>query len=247
MDQRSEAPMGGQRERKSVLGALDVERRPALAAIVTERLRDAIVFGQLKLGEGVSEDRLATLLNVSRTPVREALTALQLQGLIAIQPQRGSYVFQPDEQDVAELCAFRLMLEVQALQLAHRRDARAVLGSLETTQDAMERAEAIGDSLAAARADAAFHNALFTHCGNRFLVQSYALVAGRIGAVRYFARGSAGSRSASGAGHRSIIAAVAEGDLANAEAVLTEHVMNMRVHFAEAKRGTLVAVARDLP
>lgn len=220
----------------AMLLSIDIERKPALAAQVTERLREAIVFGQLKLGEAVSEDRLASLLNVSRTPVREALAALQLQGLIVIQPQRGSYVFQPTEQDIAELCEFRLMIETHALRLAQDRDRSATRSALERAQSAMEHAEASGDPVAAAKADADFHNALFAGCGNQILVQSYALVSGRIGAIRYFARGSAGSRKASSSGHRAIITAFAKADLAAAEAVLTTHVMNMRVHFSEALR-----------
>ncbi len=210
--------------------------------MVEERIRDAIMFGELSLGEPVSEDRLANLLNVSRTPVREALTALQLQGLIVILPQRGSYVFQPTEPDIAELCEFRLMVEAHALRLAQRRAPIATLAALETAQSAMEHAEVVGDPLAAAKADAEFHNALFAGCGNQILVQSYSLVSGRVGAIRYFARGSEGSRMASSAGHRAIIRAFAKADVQAAEAALSIHVMNMRVHFGEALRA-----ARDRP
>ena len=220
----------------TTLQAFAITRKPPLAALVTDRVRDAIVFGQLKLGEAVSEDRLATLLKVSRTPVREALASLQVQGLIIIQPQRGSFVFQPAERDIAELCEFRAMLEVHALRLALTRHRDATLADLEAAQDHMETAEAAGQVQTAARADAAFHDALFSGCGNRILVQSYALVSGRIGAVRYFARGSAGSRLASSAGHRAIIDAFARADLETAQSLLTTHILNMRVHFSEALR-----------
>ena len=79
-----------------------LSRSPSLASIAAERIRDAIIAGDLKLGEALSEDRLATTLGISRTPVREALTSLQVQGLITIHPQRGSFDFRPTRQDVKE-------------------------------------------------------------------------------------------------------------------------------------------------
>jgi DNA-binding GntR family transcriptional regulator len=221
---------------RPALRALDSERKPPLGVLATERLREAIVFGRLKLGEAVSEDRLAALLNVSRTPVREALTALQMQGLVVIQPQRGSYVFQPTERDVADLCEFRRMVETHALRLAYAKGTSELGCDLAEAQARMEQAELNANALLAAKADEEFHNAFFAHCGNRILVESYALVSGRIGAVRFFARGSSGSREASSAGHRAIIRAIAARDLDTAETVLSKHIMNMQLHFSEALR-----------
>jgi len=216
------------------LGALVLERKPALATLVTGRIRDAIMFGELSLGEAVSEDRLATMLGVSRTPVREALTALQLQGLIVIQPQRGSFVFQPTEEDVVQLCEMRSLLELGALKLAQARRHAATLQQLQAAEGDMETAEAGGDDRAAARADAAFHEALFANCGNRFLVQSYALVSGPIGAIRYFARKAQGARKSPAREHRAIIKAFAKSDLATATSVLSTHIADMRTRFRDA-------------
>jgi len=218
------------------LGALVLERKPALAALVTGRIREAIMFGELDLGEAVSEDRLATMLGVSRTPVREALTALQLQGLIAIQPQRGSFVFQPTEADVEQLCELRSLLELGALRLAQARKHSATLQRLQAAEADMEAAEGSGDDRAAARADAEFHEALFANSGNRFLVQSYALVSGPIGAIRYFARKAQGSRKSTAREHRAIIKAFAKSDLAAATTMLSSHIADMRTRFREAVR-----------
>jgi DNA-binding GntR family transcriptional regulator len=218
------------------LGALVLERKPALATLVIERIREAIMFGELSLGEAVSEDRLAIMLGVSRTPVREALTSLQLQGLIVIQPQRGSFVFQPTEEDVTQLCEVRSLLELGALRLAQARQHAATLRQLQAAEADMETAEAAGDDRAAARADAAFHEALFANCGNRFLVQSYALVSGPIGAIRYFARKAQGARKSPAREHRAIIKAFAKSDLAAATSVLSAHIADMRTRFREAVR-----------
>jgi DNA-binding GntR family transcriptional regulator len=217
------------------LGAIAARRAPALADLVAERLRDAIMFGELGLSEAISEDRLATMLGVSRTPVREALTALQLQGLVVIQPQRGSFVFEPTEKDLAEICEYRLFVESQAMALAAKRASRETVAALKSAQSAMDAAEAAGDLAAAARADAAFHNAFLEHCGNQLLVQAYTLVSGRVGAIRFLARRSSGTKSHASKQHRAIIAALRDEDMAEANAVLSVHIMNMQAHFAEAR------------
>ena len=88
----------------------------------------------------------------------------------------------------------------------------------------------------AAKADAAFHEALFAHCGNRFLVQSYALISGQIGAMRYLARHSDRSREATPFEHRAIIEAIARGDLTAAVSILKAHIAAMPARFRKASQ-----------
>lgn len=195
------------------------------------------MYGDLALGEPVSEDRLAGLLGVSRTPVREALSALAMQGLIEIKPQRGSFVFQPSAAAIKELCEFRAIVEVQAMRLAHARAADATVAALSAADHDLRGAAARGDVVGAARADAAYHDAFVTHCGNGLLEQAYLLVSGRVGAIRFRARTSGGSRAASSLDHQAMIASFRAGDLAATEATLTDHIMRMQRHFEE----------RDLP
>lgn len=228
--------MAASDKQTTALRTIDLGRRPALALIVEERLREAIMFGELALGEPISEDRMATRLGVSRTPVREALTALQMQGLVSIQPQRGSYVFSPTDRDLSDICEFRFWIESRALTLAHERDKAATLAAMKAAELAMETAEADRDHAAAARADAAFHAAFIERCGNSLLEQAYMLVSGRVGAIRYFARRSSGAKSYAGAQHRDIIEAVENDQLERACSILQRHVLNMRNHFLEAKQ-----------
>ena len=223
--------------RVSTLSAIAVERRPALATIVADRIRDAIVFGELGLGEAVSEERLAAMLGVSRTPVREALTLLQLQGLIDIRPQRGSFVFQPTQADIEELCQFRALVEVGALRMAYQNNRIAMLSDLQAAQDVLNAAESADDWVAAARADAEFHAAFFRHSGNRVLVQAYDLISGRIGAARFFTRRSELSKRRVGMEHRTIMKAISRGDVEAATAALTAHIIAMPGRFVEAQKG----------
>ena len=227
--------------RPAALAVIDMARRPALATIVADRIRDAIISGELGLGEAVSEERLASMLGVSRTPVREALTHLQLQGLIDIRAQRGSFVFQPTFEDIVELCVFRAMLETGALRLAYAGKRAATLKDLQSAQQALSAAEAANDWGAAARADADFHQALFANSGNRALMQAYDLIAGRIGAARFFTRLSDQSLRRTGPEHRSIIRSFSRGDVEAACQTLTGHIAAMPHRFAEAQASVKVA------
>ena len=99
-----------------------LQRPPSLATLATDRLKAAIEGAEFDLGAPLSEDKLATFLGISRTPVREALNMLSVQGLVEILPQRGSYVFFPSEEDVAQLCEFRMMMESRAIGLCLARN-----------------------------------------------------------------------------------------------------------------------------
>jgi DNA-binding GntR family transcriptional regulator len=209
----------------------------SLTARGTERLRRAILEAELQLGEALSEDKLANALNVSRTPVREALTVLQAQGLIDIQPQRGSFVFVPSEADLVELCEFRRMIEVEALRLCFSRAREKTLRDLRNAVSAMDAARRARDQKASVRADSVFHDALLANCSNHYLVDAYRLVSGRVAALRAHRSSGAIQKDANDE-HHAIVDAVARNDLATAEAVLAAHVLKMRERYA-------VAIARQ--
>lgn len=204
----------------------------SLATHVADRLREAIVDGRFRLGEALSELTLAAALGVSRTPVREALTALQREGLIDIRPQAGSFVFLPSGEDVGELAEFRHVLEIAALRLAYVRRRQAMLGDLRQAMAAMEQARAAADARAFARADDAFHAGLVANSANEHLVGAYRLVAGRVAALRaHNLRATDAVRRGVLGEHRAIVAALAKGDLDGASGRLAEHLLRMRVRY----------------
>jgi DNA-binding GntR family transcriptional regulator len=221
-----------------VLEALPRSRPPAgsLTAAVTEQIRAAIVDGRFALGEALSELKLAAALKVSRTPIREALTALQLQGLIDVRPQAGSFVFLPSDEDVAELAEFRRLLESAALRLCHARRRDQALRQMREAVDAMERARDADDRLGVARADTAFHQAIVENSANEYLIAAYRLVSGRVAALRtHNLMAAITIRNRSLAEHRALIAALTRGDVDRAQAILDEHIRRMRLRFDLAR------------
>jgi DNA-binding GntR family transcriptional regulator len=208
-----------------------------LTTRVTDAIRQSIVDAEFELGEALSESSLAARLGVSRTPVREALTTLQRQGLIVIRPQSGSFVFMPSEEDVAELCEFRRLIETAALRLAYVRRRAQALAQMREAIAAMEAAHKADDALAYARADAAFHEAIVENSANRYLIESYTLASGRVSALRTRNLSvSTPLRRRSNTAHRAIAAAFEKGNLPEAEQLVDEHVLQMAIGFRALRR-----------
>lgn len=216
---------------------LKVEQPRSLVTIVEDRLRAAIIDAEMRFGESLSEEALSEALGVSRTPVREALARLQLQGLVTIVPKKGTFVFAPTEEDVAELCVFRFMLETQALRECLARAREPALAAMTEALAAMEAAQAGGSRRDYARADTGFHEVFFRHCGNRYLANAYRGVSGRVAALRtHLSVPLKGEQERSMAEHRQMVEAFAAGRLADLDAILHRHIMRARDVYADVLR-----------
>lgn len=164
---------------------LELERPRLLTDVVGERIRQAIVSGDLQLGEQVSEAQLAALMGVSKTPVREALLRLKNEGLVEIHPQRGTFVFTLSAQELTHLLQFRAMVETEALREAMQAHPRELLKRMALCVKEMKAAERAKDLAALARIDMAFHWAFFESCDNRYLRSSYELLRHQLTALRH--------------------------------------------------------------
>ncbi len=109
---------------------------------VADRLREAILRGQLKPGQKLDQNELAELLNVSRSPVREALRTLAAEGLVEVYPHRGAVVAELSPEEFEEISIIRVVLEGMAARLAapHIDDERIallkdILAELDNTTD----------------------------------------------------------------------------------------------------------------
>jgi len=197
----------------------------SLATQIASRLRQAVIEGELALGSQIPEESLAQSFGVSRTPVREALNQLQLQGLVHVKPQVGSFVFYPSIEDVTALCQFRRVIEPRAAELAYHHDKVGAVGALESAIADMERALQHRDTVAYGRADTALHEALFAHCGNPYLQESYKLAAGRIAALRTNLSAPIDvGNPASFAEHRSFLKLFIKGNFEAFEKLMVVHV-----------------------
>jgi len=215
--------------------ASKLDRPRSLTDLAIERIRAAIVEGDLAFGEQLSEAALALKLGISKTPVREALLRLKMDGLVDIQPQRGTFVFtlQPDE--VSALTVYRQMIETEALALAMRRDRAGLVRALRENLARMPSAR--GNNLRAVHAlDTEFHEIIVKACGNRHVVEAYALVGHRIEALRYRLPVDNEDVTHCQDNHRKIVARIAQGDLRGAQTMLREHIFSTEESYLAASK-----------
>ena len=211
---------------------MDARPQGSLTERVTARIRRAILDGEIELGDALSEDKLASSLGVSRSPVRQALAILEQQGLIDVRPQRGSFVFRPNRDDIEKLCEFRRMVEVDALRLAMRQRPEETLAAMKAAAERMDVACEDGDRLRGARADDDFHEALLMNSGNPYLISAYRLFSGKVAALRSH-RSNLPTRHVANAEHFEIIKMLERGALQPALDALAAHVLKMAERYGE--------------
>ncbi len=135
-----------------------------------EQIRRRILDNAWPPGHRMLEQEVALALGMSRTPVREALVRLQAEGLVEVVPRHGMRVLPVSPTDMREIYEILTALEcLAAEQLARRRPSDDEMRPLVEATDAMDRALAVDDLDAWARADELFHAQLVALAGNRLL------------------------------------------------------------------------------
>jgi DNA-binding GntR family transcriptional regulator len=195
-----------------------------LAEQAAEQIRHLIVKGDLQLGEALSETALATLLGVSKTPIREALLRLKAEGLVDIQPQRGTFVFRMSADEVRKLSEFRDVLEISALCLTMQRDARALGRTLKSLIADMSAALADNDAAKYREQDGLFHQCIIDSCANHHLSRSYTMIAFRIQALRNRLSSDPRLNAGSLKQHRMLAQLIGAGQEAKAVTLLKKHI-----------------------
>lgn len=208
---------------------LRLERPQLLTELACERLRTAIVDGELKLGEQVSEAQLAQRLGVSKTPVREALLQLKGEGLVEIHPQRGTFVFRLEPEQVGQLCRYRAMVEVAALREAMATQREALCADMARCVAAMEKAERARDLRALAQIDMDFHWQFFAHGADSYVRAGYEVIRSQLVALRH--RSPITNIVPS---HQILVDAVAANDVDRACELLREHVLENESRYRAA-------------
>lgn len=142
-----------------------------LRDVVFNTLRQAILTGELKPGERLMEIHLANKLGVSRTPIREAIRKLELEGLVTMIPRRGAEVAQITEKSLQDVLEVRRSMDALCAELACERISDEDILELEKACEAFESAIGTGNIREIAAADVALHDIIVRATGNTRLVQ----------------------------------------------------------------------------
>ncbi|WP_132243272.1 GntR family transcriptional regulator [Marinisporobacter balticus] len=153
------------------LSELNLQNYRPLRDVVFENLRNAILNGDLKPSERLMEVQIAEQLGVSRTPVREAIRKLELEGLVIMVARKGAYVADVSIKDILDVLEVRSVLEGLAASLAAERMAEEELEKLELISYHFKRCLESGDTDGMIEKDMQFHDAILYSTRNAKLIQ----------------------------------------------------------------------------
>ena len=142
-----------------------------LRDVVFNTLRQAILRGELKPGERLMELHLADQLGVSRTPIREAIRKLELEGLVNMIPRRGAEVARITEKNLKDVLEVRRALDAFSCELACDRITPAETEMLRQACEEFEQATKSKDAAVIAKADVKLHNIIVLATGNERLME----------------------------------------------------------------------------
>ena len=142
-----------------------------LRDVVFNTLRQAILRGELKPGERLMEIKLANKLGVSRTPIREAIRKLELEGLVLMVPRKGAEVADISEKSLRDVLEVRKALEELAVKLTCDKIKYAQIRELRHAAEEFRKTLRSSDITEIAEADVRFHDVIYEATDNQKLVQ----------------------------------------------------------------------------
>ncbi len=194
-------------------------------------LENAIVDGRFVPGARIDPDAIAAEYGCSRTPVREALQALEASGLLIVQPKRGTFVAKLGVPELMDRFEVMARMEAFCAGLACRRADAHDLDRLATTLDACEAAAGDPDRYYAE--NTAFHQAIYHAAHNAFLEAETLRLQAILQPYRRRQLQSPGRVARSLDEHRQIAAAIRAGDTDRAERAMTDHVLVQGERFRD--------------
>lgn len=220
--------------------ATDTDNMPStLRTYVIKTLRAQILEGRYRPGERLNESQIARELNISRIPVREALSQLQEQGLVMSHERRGMFVMQLSEDEVQQINSLRLVLEAEAMRLARARMTPELLAELTDLVEQMESWD--GPLLEAAALDRRFHAVIWRASGNPYLARALDSLTTSLFAHKALEHASRELRRWRLNHHRELLEVVAGGN-ADPQLALLAH---LRMAYNQPERYSSLAVTRE--
>lgn len=197
-----------------------------LRDVVFNTLRQAILKGEMEPGERLMEITLANKLGVSRTPIREAIRKLELEGLVHMIPRKGAVVASISEKDMRDVLEVRITLEELAVKLAIKNMTEEDIAMLKKAGQAFENAVISHDIVNIVEADVAFHDIIYNKTENNRLIQIISNLREQMYRYRLEYVKDARTHSILISEHNDIIACLAKKDVEAAKEAVREHITN---------------------
>ena len=204
-----------------------MEKSISMADIVFEKIEDAILSGEFARGDVVSELKLCKMLEVSRTPVREALTRLRQEGLVE-ESGKGAVVVGVSEDDLFDIYEVRMRIE----GLAAARCAKVItdehLKALNETLELQEFYTARNQPESIKKLDSEFHEQIYSYCGSRTLETLLCELHRKVKRYRKSSVSNPERALEAVKEHREIFEAISARDEVLAESLTARHIKNAR-------------------
>jgi DNA-binding GntR family transcriptional regulator len=203
---------------------------------VAAQLRDRIFAGELMPGSFLDEVQLAQEMDISRTPLREALKVLSAEGLVRHEPRRGSFVNEVTVDDLDQIFPVIALLEGQCARLAAEHATEADLQALDAMHDKLQRhakAKRINDYYAT---NFAIHEAIIALADNRWLAQVIGDLRKMLKLARLQQLHAPGRLDQSLSEHMAVFAALKARDPDGADAAMRTHLNRQRDALREVDR-----------
>jgi DNA-binding GntR family transcriptional regulator len=205
------------------VAAIELRRTQSLTAIVSKELERMILNGELKAGERLNEQALATRLGVSRGPVREATRALERAGLVTVVVNQGVFVRQIGFEEAVEIYDVRAVVFGFACQRLAGRLSTAQAAELADLIAKMDEAMGRGDSTTYYALNLRFHDSIMSFAGHRRAKQVYESLINETHLFRQQALGVRESMKESNDEHVAILKAMTDGDAERARRLGEDH------------------------
>ena len=211
---------------KRRLAPIRLDSYQPLREVVCETLREAIRSGVLKPGERLMEIQLADELGVSRTPVREAMRKLELEGYVIMLPRRGTYVANISIRDINEVFEIRTTLDALASGLAAERITEEELEQLERLLVSIGENIETRNMKKVVEDDMEFHDILYKASRNQRLVGIISNLREQMTRFRSMSMSYPGRLKKTLEEHRRLVEAIAQRDVELAQKLAVEHMEN---------------------
>ncbi len=206
------------------MSEIKLDQYKPLREVVFETIRNAIISGSLKPGERLMEVQMAERLGVSRTPIREAIRKLELEGLIIMLPRKGAYIADLSVKDLTEVLEIRAALEGMATGLAVTRINESEIEELELIALKFHKALENGDLEELLFQDSQFHETIFKASRNERLIQLNNNLREQVQRFREMYLKKINRSKKTSMEHFDIVEAISRRDISKAEKLARKHI-----------------------
>ncbi len=202
-----------------------------------QKIKSQILDGNFHLGTRLSESKLASMLKIGRSPIREAVQRLRHEGFVEVVPRKGIFLTALSTSEIQQIYEMAEALEGLAVKLVTERASQGEIQKLKTTAEKMKTALAEDNEKAWMEADSEFHRLVLKFARNKYILKAMTMVNDRINRVRQVYVRVIGQPIKSTREHEMIAQVIADRKPELAKKVMEQHLQNVRAHHIKIFKG----------